>query len=211
MTLEGLRDLLRSPRIERVGRLVAIDSRLHFDGSPRVGTPPMTPAGVSITHDLVTTRGSLLDHPALPVLIRVPALRTISRSRAKRRRRLRREVRLGGLALLLGTPLLAIGAWLPQKQDILIGSGGRATLSDNAPPPPMVSLLPTLEPVPAALGTDRPGTMSEPPDAEENWVDAWEAARAVTAPEARPTGYLLPELPVMEVSDGGEESPHAGS
>lgn len=163
----------------------------------------MTPAVAPLTHDLAPIREIVRDRPVVPVLIRVPALRPATQRRVRRRRRLRREVRLGGMALLFGAPLLALGAMLPGTGPPTASLPAAPAPEAGGAAPPQVSLLPTLEPVPAPSSPDPPASA---PD-DEHWVDAW----AGDLPPVRTSGYLLPGLPALEDGDGPEEAPHAGS
>lgn len=106
----------------------------------------------------------------LPVLIEVPALRPPGVGRrplsSRRRRRLRREVRVGGAAVLLGMPMLLVGLSLGEAR--LPWRSGLATEAVDSEPPPAVLLSPEL--VPASYPGEK-------------------------MPEVRASGYLLPELP----------------
>lgn len=114
----------------------------------------------------------------VPTLIRVPALRAPRR----RRRRLRREVRLCGLALLFGAPL----AYLALGSLGLRPRSAEAVTTDAAPPPLSVMLLaPELE-----SGTWGGGVGTES-----------------GGPVVLPTGYLLPEM----TEEPQEDAAHAGT
>jgi hypothetical protein len=93
----------------------------------------------------------------MTVLIEVPTLRSrpfTARVRTtgpapKRRRRLRREIRLGGLLALVALPLAALGVRL-------LGPG------DDAPPP-VVRLSAAIEPVVLRGPTDDDPDLAPPP------------------------------------------------
>jgi len=143
-----------------------------------------------MTQTLETANSLTLSRPrafeALPVLISIPNLAITSRGvRPKvRRRRLRREVRLAGYALLAILPVsmalvaLAGDRWSPRAPGLTVERrGGLVESSTNRPPTCSISLEP-LEPVIVNVH------------------------RELEAPVILP-GYLLPADTSEESSDGG--------
>src|SRR5262249_29580874 len=96
--------------------------------------------------------GSTLE---LPVLIEVPRIRTwqhpthaASRWRVPRRRRLRRRVRIAGLALLFASPVALVLTGLPAVRHALWATSMRATTRLDDEPrqrPPVISI--SVEPL----------------------------------------------------------------
>jgi hypothetical protein len=85
-----------------------------------------------------------------PVLIEVPRLALVVRPRPglPRPRRLRREVRMGGIALLVGLPALGFGWGLGTLQHAPVSQAGLIErLLGADPEPPAVSLSEAIEPI----------------------------------------------------------------
>jgi hypothetical protein len=124
--------------------------------------------------------------PIAPVLIQVPALPCSARGRrssrpVRRRRRLRREVRIAGSALLLGLPLAAAALMLggARSSALTPDEGPTRPATAGAEGPPVVSIAMPIDP--------------EPP-----------ASVRESVPPVQLPDYVLPD-------DGSEEATHAGS
>lgn len=102
---------------------------------------------------------------AAPVLIQVPALRrTVRKPPGRRRRRLRREVRFGGVALLIGLTTIGAAQMVWRERDR--GLEGASAASAHEFAPPRVSLLPHLEPVGGFVSIEYAGPVARPMERE---------------------------------------------
>jgi hypothetical protein len=126
--------------------------------------------------------------PNMPILIQVPSLRAPDRRRpgpARRRRRLRKEVRFAGLTMMSVLPagllLLALGGAHPAERPLRASTPAVVALADASAAP--------------ALPMPVPGASDEIPQAE--------APAAVATDAVVFHDYLLPV-------DGPEEPDHAG-
>ncbi len=158
-------------------------------------TPHECPLGtLAMPRSTLHSRGSLVVEPRLTrlepgVLIRVPLVpnSSLRTKRLTRRRRLRKEFRVAGLALLLVLPTLGVALNLTGAHGFTWRMTPEARASALVDPPPLVSLsreLQPLQPPVASIVTDPP-----------------ESPVVVQTP-----GYLLPDLPRID----DQEPYHAG-
>ena len=120
---------------------------------------------------------------------------------------------------MLGMPLVGLGLTWPRAIPSASSSPTMDTTPTSTVTPPVVSLLPDIEPVapPAPLEASVLGGN------DEHWVNAWEEEndpvptdgnpitreRTDTVPVVWTPGYLLPELPATEGGGRGKERTHA--